>query len=154
MKGSQICTWWLHTEHKIRLKNRLKLHVQKKIRTLTGGTFCISASNVIANSCCNAPVTYLYLTLTCPYVCVAFQQNVATYSFPTPREKRTNPVCLPLKKEEQWLCLHVAITNMGSSAKVKEKAMIRNLSKAGGAGVSISTDNVMWHGQILEPVLL
>lgn len=58
-----------------------------------------------------------------------------------------------LKKEKQWLCLHVTITNLGSSAKVKEKAIIRNLSKAGGAGASITMDNVMWRGQILEPTL-
>lgn len=83
-----------------------------------------------------------------PYVYVAVPQHVAT-----PSEKHN--FFLPLKKEkQQWLCLHVAITNPGSSAKVKEKAMIRNLSKAGGAGVSISMDNVMWHGQTLEPMRL
>lgn len=41
-----------------------------------------------------------------------------------------------------------------SSAKVKEKAMIRNLSKAGEAGTSFSMDNVMWHGQICKPMRL
>lgn len=50
--------------------------------------------------------------------------------------------------------LHEALNNPGSGANVKEKAMIRTLSKAGGAGVQISMDNVMWRGQISEPVLL
>lgn len=55
------------------------------------------------------------------------------------------------RRKAATLCLHAAISNPRSSANVKEKAMIRNLSKAGEDGVSISMHNVMWHGQILEP---